>query len=305
MQSVGNETGAHARLDDIIDSSTRDMVTNHRLLEALRNTNDLVKRQEEGEQAEAVLGTEEALERIEVGRERLTREILERARVLVPQYGIELVDVRIKRINYVEAVRIKVYERMISERRRAAEKYRSEGQGKRAEIGGEMQKELKRISSEAYRTAQEIKGKADARAIRIYADAYSKDPEFYSLQVSAGSPRHALARTSHKSTGVRAAADPSPTAAFGLGLRPPCDLSSTSRRRGTSPEDGAPGRGNVCVLARGRNQLVGLDRGFSFGSQVQAGRLCSLRDCTICRQALVRYPGWRRRRGSAGGIRRL
>ena len=181
LESVANETGAHARLDDIIDSSTRDLVTNHRLIEALRNTNRVVEGQEEGAQGEVVLGTEEALELIEVGREQLTREILARARELVPQYGIELVDVRIKRINYVEEVRKKVYERMISERKRAAEKFRSEGQGKRAEIGGEMEKELKRISSEAYRAAQEIKGKADAEAIRIYADAYSKDPEFYSF----------------------------------------------------------------------------------------------------------------------------
>ena len=181
LESVGNETGAHARLDDIIDSSTRDLVTNHRLIEALRNTNRVLEGQEEAAQGEVVLGTEEALERIDVGREQLTRAILERARELVPQYGIELVDVRIKRINYVEDVRKKVYERMISERRRAAEKFRSEGQGKKAEVAGEMEQELKRISSEAYRTAQEIKGKAEAEAIRIYAEAYSKDPEFYSF----------------------------------------------------------------------------------------------------------------------------
>ncbi len=178
MESVGNETGAHARLDDIIDSATRDSITNHLLTEAVRNTNRLV---EEPEALADVLGTEEALERIEVGRENLTREILLQAQELVPRYGIELIDVRIKRINYVEGVRRKVYERMISERKRAAEKYRSEGQGKRAEIEGEMQKELDRITSEAYRTAQEIQGKADAEAIKIYAEAYSKDPEFYSF----------------------------------------------------------------------------------------------------------------------------
>jgi len=181
MESVTNETGAHARLDDIIDSSTRDLVTGHRLIEAVRNSNRVLERTEEEQEGEVVMGTEEALERIEVGREKLTRAILERARELVPQYGIELADVRIKRINYVEEVRKKVYDRMISERKRAAEKYRSEGQGKKAEIGGETAKELKRIGSEAYRKAQEIQGKADAEAIRVYAEAYSKDPEFYSF----------------------------------------------------------------------------------------------------------------------------
>lgn len=178
LQSVGNETGAHARLDDIIDSATRDSITNQLLVEAVRNTNRLLERIKE---VEEVLGAEEALERIEVGREELTRGILQRAQELVPQYGIELIDVRIKRIDYVEEVRRKVYERMISERKRAAEKYRSEGQGKKAEIEGEMEKELNRITSEAYRKAQEIKGRADAEAIKIYAEAYSKDPEFYSF----------------------------------------------------------------------------------------------------------------------------
>jgi len=178
LESVGNETGAQARLDDIIDSATRDYLTNHSLVEAVRNTNQLLDRMKT---AEEVLGAEEALEKIEIGRDKLTRGILKQASELVPQYGIELVDVRVKRINYVEEVRKKVYERMISERRRAAEKYRSEGQGKKAEVEGEMLKELNRITSEAYRKAQEIEGKADAEAIKIYAQAYSKDPEFYSF----------------------------------------------------------------------------------------------------------------------------
>lgn len=178
LESVGNETGAQARLDDIIDSATRESISNHILIEAVRNTNRLVARVED---IEEVMGAEEALEMIEVGREEITRGILKQARKMVPQYGIELIDVRIKRINYVETVRVKVYERMISERKRAAEKYRSEGQGRRAEIDGERAKELDLIESEAYRKAEEIKGKADAEAIKIYADAYSKDPEFYSF----------------------------------------------------------------------------------------------------------------------------
>jgi len=181
LQSVGNETGAHARLDDIIDSATRNAITSHLLVEVVRNTNQLVERAAGVPKAEQELGTAEALERIEVGRGKLTRSILAQAQKLAPQYGIQLIDVRIKRIDYVKAVREKVFERMISERKRAAEQYRSEGQGKKAEIDGEMAKELKRITSEAYRTAQEIEGKADAEAIKIYAEAYSRDPEFYSF----------------------------------------------------------------------------------------------------------------------------
>ena len=178
LQSVGNEMGAHGRLDDIINSATRDTVTSHLLIEAVRNTNRILEAQKESED---IVVTEEALERIDVGREFLTRVILEKAKVLAPQYGIEIVDVRIKRINYVEAVRNKVYDRMIAERKRAAEKYRSEGQGKKAEIEGQVAKELKLITSEAYRQAQVITGKADAGAIKIYAGAYNQHPGFYSF----------------------------------------------------------------------------------------------------------------------------
>lgn len=178
LQSVGNEMGAQSRLDDIINSATRDAVTNHLLVDAVRNSNRILESKDLGD--DAIVG-EEALERIEVGRLKLTRAILEKAKVLAPQYGIEIVDVRIKRVNYVEDVRNKVYDRMIAERKRAAEKYRSEGLGKSAEIQGQVGKELKQISSEAYRQAQGIIGKADAEAIGIYAASYSQDAEFYSF----------------------------------------------------------------------------------------------------------------------------
>lgn len=178
LQSVGNEIGAQSRLDDIINSATRDAVTNHLLVDAVRDSNRILESKELGEDA---IFADEALERIEVGRQQLTRSILQKAKVLAPQYGIEIVDVRIKRVNYVEDVRNKVYDRMIAERKRAAEKYRSEGQGKSAEISGQVGKELKQITSEAYRQAQGIVGKADAEAISIYARAYSQDPEFYSF----------------------------------------------------------------------------------------------------------------------------
>ena len=179
LQSVGNEMGAHSKLDNIVNSATRDVITSHLLVEVVRNTNRLLETEEEGE--EGVIATEEAVEHITVGRQALAGMILAKAKVLAPQYGIELIDVRIKRINYVEAVRKKVYERMIAERKRAAEQYRSEGEGKRAEIEGQMDKELKQITSEAYRKAEGVRGKADAEAIKIYASAYGQDPDFYSF----------------------------------------------------------------------------------------------------------------------------
>jgi len=180
LQSVSNETGAHARLDDVIDSATRDFVTNHNLVEAVRNTNRIM---DIGLSIEEARGDQIAgeLEKIEFGREATTRGILLQASKIVPQYGIELIDVRIKRINYVSEVQKKVFERMISERRRAAEQYRSEGQGKKAEIEGQMGKELKQIRSEAYKVAKEIEGKADAEATNIYADAYNRGPDFYAF----------------------------------------------------------------------------------------------------------------------------
>jgi membrane protease subunit HflC len=178
LQSIGNEISAQAKLDNIINSATRDIIAGHLLVEAVRNTNRILESTEQGED---IIVTDEAVERIQTGRKLLESEILKRSRELVPEYGIELVDVRIKRINYVENVRRKVYERMIAERKRAAEKYRSEGQGRRAEIDGQREKELKLITSEAYRKAQGIKGKADAEAISIYAQAYTQNPNFYSF----------------------------------------------------------------------------------------------------------------------------
>ncbi|MFC1548455.1 protease modulator HflC [Candidatus Omnitrophota bacterium] len=178
LQSVGTERGAAGRLDDIINSATRDVITNQFLVETIRNSNRILDTKHPDEIAAFA---EEALERITTGRQMLASLILKGAQELVPQYGIELVDVRIKRVNYVEEVREKVYERMISERKRAAEKYRSEGRGKSAEVMGQKEKELKLITSEAYKTAQGIRGKADAEAITIYAEAYNEDPDFYSF----------------------------------------------------------------------------------------------------------------------------
>jgi membrane protease subunit HflC len=118
---------------------------------------------------------------VELGRGKMTRMIVEQARPKLADFGIELVDVQIKRLNYISDVQKKVYERMVAERKQIAEKFRSEGQGESKKIEGMMGKELKTITSEAYRKAEEIKGKADAEAARIYAEAYGKDPEFYSF----------------------------------------------------------------------------------------------------------------------------
>ena len=177
LQSVGNETGAQGRLDDIISAAARNLVSDNILLELVRNSN----RKFTSYDVELVQDTSEVSKSIKRGRDYITRKILKQARKVIPQYGIELVDVRIKRINYVEAVRKKVYDRMISERKRIAERYRSEGQGQMADIEGKRDKELQRIRSEAYKKAKEIQGKADAEATRIYASAYNKDPEFYSF----------------------------------------------------------------------------------------------------------------------------
>ena len=116
-----------------------------------------------------------------LGRDKLTELMVQRARQNLPNLGIELIDVRIKSINYVPAVQQRVYERMISERRRIAARFRSEGDGASAKIRGEEERELDRIRSEAYRKAQETLGKADAEAARIYAEAYSQDAEFYAF----------------------------------------------------------------------------------------------------------------------------
>lgn len=178
FQTVNNEIGAQARLDDIIDSAVRNYITSYPLIETVRWTNrslDTFELGMEKVQEISPLGT------VNVGREKIIEGILNQARAKLLQFGIELVDVKIKRLNYVEEVQRSVYQRMIAERKQIAEKFRSEGKGEARKIEGKKEKELKRIVSEAYRKAQEIKGKADAKATRIYAEAYSKDPELYSF----------------------------------------------------------------------------------------------------------------------------
>jgi len=175
FQRVRDERGAHSRLDDIVDGETRNAIAKFDLIEVVRSSNREFELTEES----TILQVSEMITKIEVGRENIARIILEAASKITPQFGVELRDVRIKRVNYVDEVQQKVFDRMIAERKRIAAKYRSEGDGKSAEIRGQKERELKRIQSEAYRKVQEIKGKADAEATHIYAQAYSLDPEFY------------------------------------------------------------------------------------------------------------------------------
>ena len=175
FQRVRDERGAQSRLDDIIDGETRNAIANYELIEIVRSSN----REFEMTEEVAILELAEIIPKINTGREKIAHIILEKSSKITPEFGIELRDVRIKRINYVEEVQRKVFDRMIAERKRIAAKYRSEGDGKSAEIRGQKEKELRVIKSEAYRTAQEIIGKADAEATKIYAQAYNRDPEFY------------------------------------------------------------------------------------------------------------------------------
>jgi modulator of FtsH protease HflC len=180
LENVASEAGARSRLDDIIDSVVRDQVSSNELVEIVRSASWQVPEREVLEQAPEEQ-EQELKKQVSQGREEITRTILERASKVIKQYGIELVDVRIKRLNYVDSVRQKVYARMISERKRIAARFRSEGEGRSAEILGAMEKDLRKIRSDAYRQAQEVRGQADAKAARIYGDAYNRDPEFYAF----------------------------------------------------------------------------------------------------------------------------
>ena len=179
FKSANNEKVAQKKLDDILDAATYNFITSYHLIEAVRSTNRLLKVVKTNNQE---LPQEKALqEKIKLGRNKMTRSILEQAAPKLEGFGIEIIDFRFKRINYVQEVRNKIYERMIAERKQISEKYRSEGKGESKKIQGEQQKELRKIQSVAYKTSEEIKGKADAEATKIYARAYNNDPEFYSF----------------------------------------------------------------------------------------------------------------------------
>jgi modulator of FtsH protease HflC len=179
FQRLRDERGAQSRLDDILDGETRNAIARNDLVEVVRTSNrDPATIPVESEETNA------ALEKIQLGRQALTRQILTTTAPRVKEFGIELMDFQFKRINYVDQVQNDVFQRMIAERKRVAERYRSEGAGEAARISGERERDLQRIQSEAYRTAQETRGKADAQATRIYAEANNRDAAFYAFTKS-------------------------------------------------------------------------------------------------------------------------
>ncbi len=175
FQTVNNEFAALERLDDIIDPAMRNLVTSYPLVESVRNSSRSM------DTFESVVdeNRKRVQYKIDLGRDEITKRIVKQASDKLSQFGIKLVDVKIKRINYIENVRQAVYNRMIAERNQIAEKYRAEGKGEASNIRGEKEKELQVIKSQAYKTSQTLKGEADAKATQIYADAYGVDPDFY------------------------------------------------------------------------------------------------------------------------------
>ena len=188
LQAVNNETRAQTILDDIIDGTVRDLVNKNDLVEIIRSSDF---------SPETMTNSAVEFEMLKYGRDKISAMIHETASKITPKYGIELVDVLFKRVNYIETVRLKVYDRMISERKRIAAEKRSQGEGQKAEIMGKVEKELKVILSTANREAEEIKGKADAEAAKIYADAYNQDPEFYSFTKSLESYKTAVGQNTN------------------------------------------------------------------------------------------------------------
>ncbi|MFK8137969.1 MAG: protease modulator HflC [Bdellovibrionales bacterium] len=189
IQTVQSQSGAKSRLDAILDGITRDVVSSNNLVEAVRNSNNILDRIEEMkreleesrknsniDEQDEITGE---IEKVSIGREQLSQQIVTKAREELLPLGIELIDVQLKRISYEASVERKVYDRMISERERVAEKIRSYGKGEQAKIQGKTEKELKTIESGAYKKVQIIKGKAESEAINIYAASLSRNPGFY------------------------------------------------------------------------------------------------------------------------------
>jgi membrane protease subunit HflC len=189
-ESVTTINGAQSRLDDVIDSAVRKIVSRNSLVEAVRNSNVINEidrpsvyqagAEIEGEEAESLgIDTSIVYEEITKGRAVLSDEMFQESSQITPQYGIELIDIIIRQIKYSDELTESVYRRMIKERNQIAQAFRSDGEGKKAAIMGEMQRELDSIQSNAYRQSEQIKGEADARAAAIYANTYNRNPDFY------------------------------------------------------------------------------------------------------------------------------
>lgn len=191
IQTVQNETGALSRLTSIVGSSTQDTISNFNLVDAVRNSNEILVRNKElrqaNEKARSKAGNENIdeeivgeIEAVAVGREQLSIKIVEKARPeLKEKFGIDLIDVQIRRIAYNPKVEEKVYDRMISERLRIASKIRSVGKGEQARIQGKTSEEAQTIESEAFRSIQQILGAAESERAAIYATAFNQDTDFY------------------------------------------------------------------------------------------------------------------------------
>ncbi|HET6344856.1 MAG TPA: protease modulator HflC [Myxococcota bacterium] len=209
IQTVQNERGAQARLDAILDAITRDTISDHNLVEAVRNSNqiiDYIHEQQEASQrkleaGEILVAEEEEvigeIEKIQTGRENLSAMISKKAALELEPLGVKIIDVQLRRIAYEASVEKKVYERMISERKRIAEKIRSIGKGEQAKIQGKASRDLQRIESEAYRKAQLTRGKADAEAMGIYAKSLSQDTKFYEFNRTLEAYKSALKEDTH------------------------------------------------------------------------------------------------------------
>ena len=188
LQAVGNERRAMTLLGDILDGTVRDLVNKNDLIEIIRSSDwspDFMA---------STIQSRDLVAPPKVGRDRISHMVLEAASKITPQYGIELMDVMFKRVNYIESVRLKVYDRMISERKRIAAEKRSTGEGLKAEILGRVDRELAEITSKARREATEIRGAADAEATRIYGEAYSGHAEFFAFQKSLESYRNIITK---------------------------------------------------------------------------------------------------------------
>jgi len=189
IQTVRNEVGAKARLDAILDSATRDVISNQNLVEAVRNSNSILDKINEKQALIEKLKAEGKpiiedeitgeIDKIRLGREQLSDKIVESAIKELKEFGIALIDVQLRRISYEKSVESKVYERMTSERQRIAQKIRSIGKGEQAKIEGRLERDLREIESVAYKKAQIIRGKGEAKAARIYAEALGQDPQFF------------------------------------------------------------------------------------------------------------------------------
>lgn len=188
LQAVGNERRANSLLNDIIAGTVRDLVNKNDLIEIIRSSDWSQDYMASMVQARDMIAPPT------VGRDKISHMVLEAASKITPQYGIELLDVMFTRVNYIESVRLRVYDRMISERKRIAAEKRSTGEGRKAEILGRVDRELQEITSSAQREALEIRGQADAEAAKIYGQTYSSHPEFFAFQKSLESYRSIISK---------------------------------------------------------------------------------------------------------------